>query len=293
LVAVTVTADTARQMQERMAQAAAAGADIVELRLDHLREVNERVVRELIAARPGPVIVTIRAAWEGGKFGGTEADRLRMLKEAVTAGAEYVDLEYVAWRDHRDVCKHFMEAVPPGCLVVLDEAYYEFVNDPDYPNGLEYRKRYPNIVLLRTFSKAYGLAGLRVGYGIARPDIIDYLNRVRAPFNVSSVAQTAGIAALGDEEFVRRSRELVHRELPLLAEGVRRLGATVPPSQSNFVFADFPGRDARKLFDGLLREGVVTRPLTGFGFPSALRINTGRSADNQRAITALEKVLRA
>jgi 3-dehydroquinate dehydratase/shikimate dehydrogenase len=131
LVAVTVTADTARQMQERMAQAAAAGADIVELRLDHLREVNEHVVRDLVAARTVPVIVTIRAAWEGGKFGGCEADRLRMLKEAVTAGAEYVDLEYVAWRDHRDTCKHLMEAIhrhAPATKLILSQ--HDFKRTP-------------------------------------------------------------------------------------------------------------------------------------------------------------------
>ena len=110
LVAVTVTADTAREMQARMAEASKAGADLVELRLDYLRDLNGHEVKELVATRPCPVIVTIRPAWEGGRFGGTEADRLHMLKEAVAAGAEYVDLEYVAWRDHRDACRHLLDA---------------------------------------------------------------------------------------------------------------------------------------------------------------------------------------
>ena len=110
LVAVTVTADTVREMQARMAEAAEAGADVIELRLDYLRDLNEHEVKDLVAGRPCPVIATIRAAWEGGRFGGKEADRIHMLKAAVEAGAQYVDLEYVSWRDHRDACRHLLEA---------------------------------------------------------------------------------------------------------------------------------------------------------------------------------------
>jgi 3-dehydroquinate dehydratase/shikimate dehydrogenase len=110
LVAVTVTADTARQMQTRVAEAAKTGADVVELRLDYLRDLTEHDVRDLVAGRPCPVIVTVRAAWEGGRFGGKEADRLGLLKTAAQAGAEYIDLEYVTWRDSRDSCKHLLQA---------------------------------------------------------------------------------------------------------------------------------------------------------------------------------------
>jgi histidinol-phosphate aminotransferase len=185
----------------------------------------------------------------------------------------------------------FLDAVPKDTLVVLDEAYVEYVDAPGFQDALALRRKYPNVVVLRTFSKIYGLAGLRLGYGIARPEVVEYVDRVRPPFNVNHVAQAAGVAALTDVEHVQRSRALVLEERPFLAAGLAALGATVVPSQGNFVFADFPGRPGKDLFESLLREGVVVRPMGGYGFPTAQRITVGLRAENERALAALKKVL--
>ncbi len=184
-----------------------------------------------------------------------------------------------------------LDAVPKETLVVLDEAYVDFVDLPGYQDALALRKRHANLVVLRTFSKVYGLAGLRLGYGLARAEVVEYLDRVRAPFNVNLVAQAAGVAALDDAEHVERSRALVRSERPFLAEGLKALGATVVPSQGNFVLADFPGKPGKDVFEALLREGVVVRPMSGYGFPTAQRITVGLRAENERCLAALAKVL--
>jgi histidinol-phosphate aminotransferase len=194
------------------------------------------------------------------------------------------------WFLERDLVP-FLEAVPATALVVLDEAYVEYVDAPGFQDAMSLRKRFPNLVVLRTFSKIYGLAGLRLGYLFARPEVTGYLDRVRAPFNVNLVAQAAGAAALDDEEHVRRSRALVREGRPLLEAGLRALGATVVPSQGNFVLADFPGRAGKALFEAMLREGVVVRPVGGYGFPTAQRITVGTRAENEKALAALRKVL--
>jgi histidinol-phosphate aminotransferase len=185
----------------------------------------------------------------------------------------------------------FLAAVPRHALVVLDEAYVEFVAAQDFPDGLEVRKKHPNVLVCRTFSKIHGLAGLRLGYLVATPELANYLDRVRAPFNVSLVAQAAGLAALADEEHVARSRALVESERPFVVSGLAALGARPVPSQTNFVLADFPGRPAPALFDRLLREGVVVRPMHGYGFPTAQRITLGLRQENEKLLAALKKVL--
>jgi histidinol-phosphate aminotransferase len=194
------------------------------------------------------------------------------------------------WFLERDLVP-FLEAVPETALVVLDEAYVEYVDVPGFQDAMSLRQRFANLVVLRTFSKIYGLAGLRLGYLFARPEVAGFLDRVRAPFNVNLVAQAAGAAALGDEEHVRRSRALVREGRPVLEAGLRALGATVVPSQGNFVLADFPGRPGKALFEAMLREGVVVRPVGGYGFPTAQRITVGTRAENEKALAALRKVL--
>jgi histidinol-phosphate aminotransferase len=185
----------------------------------------------------------------------------------------------------------FLDAATKDTLVVLDEAYVEFVDAPGFQDALALRKKYPNIVVLRTFSKIHGLAGVRLGYGIARPEVVDYIDRVRAPFNVNSVAQAAGVAALGDVDHVEASRALVRSERPWLTAWLTALGATVAPSQANFLLVDFPGANGKELFEALLREGVIVRPVGGYGFPSALRITVGTRPENERCLAALRKVL--
>jgi histidinol-phosphate aminotransferase len=185
----------------------------------------------------------------------------------------------------------FLEAVPRDVLVVLDEAYVEFVAARDFPDGLALRKRFPNVASCRTFSKIHGLAGLRLGYLVADPEIVGWLDRVRAPFNTSLVAQAAGVAALADGEHVARSRALVERERPFVTEGLRALGATVWPSQTNFVLADFPERPGAALFEALLRAGVVVRPMAGYGLPTGQRITLGLRAENEKLLRALQAIL--
>jgi histidinol-phosphate aminotransferase len=185
----------------------------------------------------------------------------------------------------------FLEVVPRDVLVVLDEAYVEFVDAKDFPDSLALRRRFPQIAISRTFSKIYGLAGLRLGYLVASPEVVDLLDRVRAPFNTSLVAQAAGVAALSDEEHLARSRALVASERPFLTDGLRALGATVWPSQTNFVLADFPGRPGGTLFEALLRQGVVVRPMGGYGMPTGQRITVGLRPENEKLLAALKVIL--
>jgi histidinol-phosphate aminotransferase len=184
-----------------------------------------------------------------------------------------------------------LEAVPRDVLVVMDEAYFEFVEARDYPDALALRRRFPNVAVCRTFSKIHGLAGLRLGYLVASPEVVGYLDRVRAPFNTSLVAQAAGVAALADDDHVERSRALVRGERPFVTEGLRALGATVWPSQANFVLADFPGRPGGELFEALLRRGVVVRPMGGYGLATGQRITIGLRRENEKLLAALRAVL--
>lgn len=177
-------------------------------------------------------------------------------------------------------------------LVVVDEAYLEYASAEDYPNSLEMRDAYRHMITLRTFSKCYGLAAFRLGYGIAHPEVIDVLHRIRAPFNVGRIAQAAGIGALDDQEFVARS---VAANATGMAQVHKLLGALdveVVPSQTNFVLVKLPF-PAAEVFDKMLDHGVIIRPLTGFGIPDAVRITIGTEAQNARMAEALGAVLSA
>lgn len=177
-------------------------------------------------------------------------------------------------------------------IVVLDEAYYDYVSpfEPAYPDSRALLDRYPNLVVLRTFSKAYGLAGVRVGYALAHPTVADLLNRVRLSFNPNSLAQTAAVAALADREHVRLTVEYNHKALPQLDEALQNLGLKTIPSVCNFVTADV-GRPGREVFQALLREGVITRPLDAYGMPRHLRCSVGLSEQNERLVATLGHIL--
>ncbi|MCG6967629.1 MAG: histidinol-phosphate transaminase [Chromatiaceae bacterium] len=190
----------------------------------------------------------------------------------------------------RDALRAFIEDVPPSVIIVVDEAYFEYVRDDDYPDTSLWLSDFPNLVVTRTFSKAYGLAALRVGYGLSHPDVADLLNRVRQPFNVDSLAQAAAIAALGDRDYLRRSVELNDRGMRQLVEGVTRLGLAYIPSSGNFLTVDL-GREAGPVDQALLRLGVVTRPIANYGLPNHLRVSIGLAAENARFLAALEQVL--
>jgi histidinol-phosphate aminotransferase len=186
----------------------------------------------------------------------------------------------------RDELERLLAKLPQGVMLVMDEAYFEYARMlPDYPVGEDYRAARRLLVTLRTFSKAYGLAGMRVGYGIADREVIDYLNRVRLVFNVPSVAQEAARAALDDEEHVLRSVRVNDAGRAQLTEGLTKLGFRVYPSAANFVLVDV-GRDGESVFQALLREGVIVRPLRPAGLMQHVRVSIGTAAENAKALAA-------
>ncbi|HLK71243.1 MAG TPA: histidinol-phosphate transaminase [Steroidobacteraceae bacterium] len=185
----------------------------------------------------------------------------------------------------------FVRAAPPSTLVVLDEAYGEYARAQGLPDTLSWATRYPNLVQLRTFSKAYGLAGARVGYAISHPEVADVLNRLRPPFNVNSLAQAAALAALGDEAHMQRSVAATVRELPRVAQGIRSLGLRVGPSAANFLLVHIGAR-AHEVNQGLLERGVIVRPLGSYALPEHLRISIGLPAHNDRLLSALAQLAR-
>lgn len=191
---------------------------------------------------------------------------------------------------NRDDLYAFVEQVPRNIIVVVDEAYFEYVQEADYPDATQWLKQFPNLVVTRTFSKAYGLAALRIGYGLSHPDVADLLNRVRQPFNANSFAQAAAIAALGDEDYLRESMELNSAGLQQLADGFDRLGLQYIPSVGNFLTVNV-GRSADQVDKALLSEGVITRPVENYGLENSLRISVGLESENARFLEALEKVL--
>jgi histidinol-phosphate aminotransferase len=173
---------------------------------------------------------------------------------------------------------------PP--LVVLDEAYGDFCDDPEYPDGVSLLARFPRLLVLRTFSKIAALAGLRVGYGVGAPESIDRLNRVRAPFNVNRLGQAAALAALGDPGHRERTRRLVREERAFLSHELTRRGFTFPPSQANFFLVKVAGATAVR--ERLLRAGLLVRDGAAVGFPDHLRISIGTREANQRLLRGLD-----
>jgi len=183
-----------------------------------------------------------------------------------------------------------LESLPEKAIVVLDEAYFEYVEDPEYPDGVELVKNGARLIATRTFSKIYGLAGLRIGYGVMPAEFAEYMNRVRQPFNTNSLAQAAALAALDDDAFVRRSRANNRRGLKFLYHEFKRLKIESIPSVANFVLMKSP-RDAKQLYDQLLHKGVIVRPMGGYRLPQWLRVTVGSPAENRRLIAALEELL--
>ncbi|MGB9430167.1 MAG: histidinol-phosphate transaminase [Gammaproteobacteria bacterium] len=193
------------------------------------------------------------------------------------------------WLDRANLLR-FLEQLPKKVMVVVDEAYIEFVSEPDYPDCSRWLERFPNLVVTRTFSKAYGLAGLRVGYSLSHPQVADLLNRVRQPFNVNNLAQVGALAALADTEHLAKTVAVIQEGKRLLQDGFRALGLSWIPSIANFLSVDFR-QPARRIYEALLKEGVIVRPVHNYGLPNHLRISVGLPEQNARLLTALKKVL--
>jgi histidinol-phosphate aminotransferase len=189
-----------------------------------------------------------------------------------------------------DEVAHFMSKLPERTIVVFDEAYMEFAHGPDFPDTLEYIKQGRKVVLLRTFSKAASLAGLRVGYGIADADAVALMNRIRQPFNVNALAQVAAMAALEDDSHTLECVRMIEAGRHYLYEEFNTLGVKYVPSRANFILVDV-GRSASDIYQRLLKEGVIVRPMTPFGMESALRVTVGTPQENRRLVKALRTVL--
>ena len=184
----------------------------------------------------------------------------------------------------------FITSVPAQTIVVVDEAYAEYVVNSKYPRTIDWIDEFPNLVVTRTFSKIYGLAGLRIGYALCQPDLAEVLNRVRQPFNVNSLAQSAALAVLQDLDYVERARAMNTQGLGTLTDGLVSLGLDVIPSIGNFVLVDM-GRPAEPIYTALLRTGIIVRPVGNYGLPNHLRISVGLPEQNQRLLTELNTLL--
>ncbi len=191
----------------------------------------------------------------------------------------------------KDEWEQFLESLPDGILVVVDEAYIEFVTSEKCPIGVNYiNLDKPRVAVIRTFSKAYGLAGLRIGYCITSPDVADYMNRVRQPFNVNSLAQAAALAALEDKKFIENTRKLVQEQLEYLYSCVKKLGLDYIPTQTNFFLIKLPV-PAREVYQKLLRKGVITRAMDSYGLDNYLRVSVGLREENEYFVEKLAEVL--
>jgi len=184
----------------------------------------------------------------------------------------------------------FLKRIPEDVIVVLDEAYCEYLQGPEYADGVQWLSEFPNLIVSRTFSKAWGLSGLRVGYGISSPEIADVINRVRQPFNTGVLAQAAATAVLDDHAYLEQAIEVNRFGLEQLRDGFGRLGLDVVPSVANFVAVD-TGRDANEVHNALIREGVIVRPIGAYGMPRHLRVSVGLESENRRCLDAMKKVL--
>jgi len=184
----------------------------------------------------------------------------------------------------------FMKKVPEDVIVCVDEAYVEFVRGEDFPDTLSYIREGRAVVMLRTFSKIYGLAGLRVGYGVAHPELMDYINRVRQPFNVNTLAQIGAIAALDDNGHLERTRENNAKGLQYLMTELKKLGFDCVDTEANFFLVKVG--NGKAIYDALLKKGVIVRPMASYNMPEYIRITVGLPEENKRFMDAFKEVTR-
>ncbi|MBQ7525583.1 MAG: aminotransferase class I/II-fold pyridoxal phosphate-dependent enzyme, partial [Abditibacteriota bacterium] len=189
------------------------------------------------------------------------------------------------------VIEKVLKALPERCILVLDEAYYEFADDPSYTKSIEWVKEDKNVFVMRTFSKVYALAGIRVGYGVAAKRIIDLIERVRGPFNVNSVAQVGAVASLHDPDQLVRSREQIARSKAYIYKALEEMGIEYTPTQANFIWINVK-KNCREVFQDLMKLGVIVRTGDIFGHPTYLRVTFGTDEQNERFIKSLKEVLK-
>jgi histidinol-phosphate aminotransferase len=273
--------------------------DVLELVARAFASANDEIVFSQFAFAIYPIVtqaINAKAVKVPAKHWGHDMDA---MLAAVTEATKVVFIANPnnptgTWI-HENKLLHFLENVPRKVIVVVDEAYFEYASDPDmrlegYPNALNWLHRFPNLIVTRTFSKAYGLAGLRVGYAVSHAGIADLLNRVRQPFNVNQLALVAAAAALNDSEYLQQSIKVNCEGLKQLQDGFEAMGLGYIPSCGNFMCVDV-GDDAAGVYNALLREGVIVRPVANYNMPNHLRISVGLSSENERFLKALANVM--
>jgi len=256
---------------------------------------------ETLYAWPAFVVYRLATLAHGGR--GLEVPLDADLRHDLEAMAEAVNertrIIYVANPNNptgtyvgRDALERFMERVPESVPLVLDEAYFEFARHlGDFPDGMEYFREGRPVVVVRTFSKAYGLAGLRVGYAVMPEPLAELINRVRQPFNVNSLAQAAAVAALEDDQFVKATLDHNRTELTRITAAAGQMGLTVTPSCTNFILIDLGGRSGQGVYEELLQRGIIVRPMAPYGLPHTIRVTAGLREENELFLEALSEVL--
>lgn len=270
-------------------------------------EIIELVVRafmspgdEVIMPAPSFLLYRLVVQWMGGKPVAVPLRQdlgidLEKMAEALTTKTKVIFLTNPNNPTGKVLDKAdfeaFLSRIPTGVVVVLDEAYIEFNTNPDTPEGFGYISgNGPPVIVLRTFSKAYGLAGLRIGFGVMDPEIAGFLNRVRQPFNTGSLAQAAAIAALDDDEFLAKTRQITWSGLHFLYEEIEKMGLNHIPSEANFFLIEVPC-NSKELYEAMLRRGVIIRSMASYGMERFIRINAGLPEENTRFITTLKEAL--
>ncbi len=251
---------------------------------------------EVVIAKPTFLIYEIGSQLAGARIKSVSLTRdlkydLRAMKNAITNKTKLVFIAnpdnptgtYVSKRD----LDEFFNGLPEKVIVFLDEAYFEFADYSfrDYPNGLNYLSS-PGVIVARSFSKAYGLAGLRIGYGVSSPEIISYMERTREPFNVNLLAQVGATAALDDKSFLKKTLAHVQKEKEYLYAGFRKAGLNYIASATNFVLVDV-GRDCKEVFNALLKKGVIVRDMKAWGLDTYIRVTVGQRQENIKFLNAL------
>ncbi len=255
---------------------------------------------EVIIAQPSFLIYDIASRLAGAKIhsvplknfkydlAGMKAKISKRTKIIFIGNPDNPSGTYINLKEAEDLIK----AASKDTLVFFDEAYFEYVHSKDYPDGIALMKKYPNVLVTRTFSKMYGLAGLRVGYGIGRPDIIDILNRLREPFNVNSVAQAAAVAALGDQVYYKNVAAKVEEQRQFLYRSLTGLNLAYVNSFTNFILI-YVGGDSTALAQTLLKKGVIIRDMSVWGLKGYIRVSIGTEQENKRFIQTLKRIVEA
>ncbi|MDO8526043.1 MAG: histidinol-phosphate transaminase [Candidatus Omnitrophota bacterium] len=254
---------------------------------------------EVVIARPTFLIYEIASQLQNAKIKFVPITRgfkydLKEMKKAITPDTKLV---FIANPDNptgtyvtKKELDEFFQGLPEKAIVFLDEAYFEFAqySFKDYPNGMDYLKR-PGVIVARSFSKVYGLAGLRIGYGISSPEIISCMERVREPFNINLLAQAAALAALDDKPFLKKTIYHVETQREFLYSSLRKMGLEYVRSATNFIIVNV-GKDCKTVFNDLLKEGIIVRDMKAWGLDTFIRVTVGTKAENRRFVEALRKV---